>query len=134
MAFVSLIRTEELISILDANRARHRTVFEAALDGFHQEAVRLLSERAEAVRNGTVKGSIHVTMTAPADHSPDYTRVIRMMQFHLAAGEATIKLDEQDAARYILDDWEWSPHWRRLSSTYAGETYTTNYGELNPED
>ena len=119
------VKKDELISVLKANRDRHRTVFLAALEGYRQEALRTLKEHIRAIEEGRTP-AIVITLARPEDHTRDYDHVIGMLEMH--QGDE-FRLDGQTYRNYVGDDWSWKRQWAKLSSTYANQSYTVNYGE-----
>jgi hypothetical protein len=119
------VKVDELLTILKANRAVHRTVFEAALEGWQRQA-RVDVERIATDLAAGRYPKISLNLPLPADHTRDYDRVIRMVTLH--QGEEIV-LSEEDAAQYIEDDWQWKRQWLSHSSTYAAKSVFDNYGD-----
>jgi hypothetical protein len=124
------VKKDELLKVLQENRAKHREVFEAALDGYRTYAVKVLNEKVKALSRGK-QPEIRIMIDRPEDHTRDYDRVIGMVQ----ADQAELfELSETDFAQYWEDDWSWKRQWAKLSSSYATESYTANYGAVPPDD
>jgi hypothetical protein len=124
MSFTVSVKTAELIAILEKNRARHRKVFEAALEGWKAQALEALERKAESLRRGRIP-ELHIALVTPQDRSGDYDRVIRMLAMH--TGEE-IELDEAEAAMYVEDDWGWTRQWTGTVTSYASDAYLASYG------
>lgn len=120
-----LLDKTELLKILRENRSKHQKVYEKALEGFQDDAKRQLESELDRIKRGDYK-SVVVRMTAPQNHTRDYDRAIRMVQLHR---DNTIRLSEQDAARYIEDDWGWKQEWLQNSTQYAAATVQEFYSE-----
>lgn len=118
------VRKDELLEILRENQARHRAVFEAALEGFRTEAQRQLNLTIDAIRKGS-RRTVYVRLEAPEDHTRDYRRIVRMVEMHQ---DDTITLSEEDAACYIEDDWAWKRAWLANSGSYAAASVAEAYG------
>jgi hypothetical protein len=119
-----------LITKMAENRDNHREVFEAALDGYRDEATRILENKIKALAAGK-NPDIRILLDRPTDHTRDYNRVIGMLEAH--TGD-TIELDEQTYAQYVDDDWQWKRQWAQTSNTYAGAKYSEVYGVDIVED
>lgn len=120
-----IVNKDELLTILEDNRARHREVFEAALEGFHEEAQRQLRATVKRVRDG-LRQDVLLRLQAPQDHTRDYDRAIRMIEMH--QGD-TMTLSEEDIAQYVMDDWGWKGLWLQNSGSYAAASVAEHYGE-----
>lgn len=116
----------EVLKILEDNRARHRRVFEDAIKGYREEAIRELDERIQALKNGKLP-SLRIGLIAPQDHTRDYDRVIRMIK--MDHGDTWV-MTETEFAQYIEDDWDWKRQWLISNSGYAAATVKAEYGEL----
>jgi len=119
----------ELRAIVQANRDRHRSVFEAALAGYKQEAVRQLEAHIDLIKRGKV-GQVQFFLPAPADHTRDYDRVLRMIDLEV---EDFVILDEGHFQQYVQDDWRWRREFLSTSNTYAADAVATAYGEVVEE-
>lgn len=119
------IAKPKLLKILIENRERHRRAFAAALDGWREEAEKQLSETLGALRAGK-RPQIRLHLPVPEDHTRDYNRQITMTELH--AGE-TLKLSESDAAKFVMDDWDWKRQWLLSNSAYASAAIQEEYAE-----
>jgi hypothetical protein len=120
------VKKDELIAKLKENRDRHRTVFLAALEGYRAEAYRVLSSYIKQIEEGrTPVFSVGTLLSRPEDHTKDYDHVIGMLEMDQSD---VFRLDQQTYRNYVGDDWSWKRQWAKLSSAYAGRSYTENYG------
>jgi hypothetical protein len=124
------VKKDELIAVLRANRAKHRAVFLDALEGYRKEAVRQLKAHIRAIEEGRTP-MIRVILSRPEDHTPDYDHVIGMLE--MDQGDV-FRLDQQTYRNYVGDDWAWKRQWAKLSSSYARDSYTSNYGAADEDD
>ena len=115
----------ELLAKLEENRTKHRTVFEAALAGYRQEALERLEYRVTQLENGKLP-ALNIGLMAPEDHTRDYDRIIRMVQMH--TGDA-FTLSEADFSAYVMDDWSWKRQWVISNSGYAAAVVEQVYGD-----
>ena len=113
-----------LIKTMETNRSNHREVFEAALEGWRNEATELIGDTFAALQRGKTP-NIQIILPRPEDHTRDYTRVIGMLKADIGD---TYELSETDYSQYVDDDWSWKRQWAMSNSGYAGATYAEVYG------
>lgn len=121
-------KTQGLLDIVQANRDKHRAVFEAALAGWKAQYIAALEKKVEALKAGRIP-ELHIGLANPTDHTADYDRAIRMLKLHLDAGQETIRLPEDVASQLVDDDWGWKRQWSQTSSSYANDAYVSAYGD-----
>ena len=101
------VKKDELLAIMRTNRDAHWAVFEKALLACREDILATLDRELQRAREGhPIRVSYH--FPRPEDHPPDYDRVIRMLEMSV---QQVIDLDEEDFARYVMDDWEWKRMW-----------------------
>lgn len=120
----------DLMDTLQVNRQKHRAVFEAAMEGYARQAREILEEQLAIVQRGGRPRQIRISLFRPEDHTADYDRAIRMIELHVPD---TIELSEADAAHFLMDDWDWTRAWRKMSSGYAAGATEQAYGEIDDE-
>ena len=123
------VRKTEILAVLQGNRARHRRVFEAAIDGYREEGTRRLEKLLETLRAGKLP-AVTIHLPLPQDHTRDYDRVIKMIE--MDTGD-TWTMSEQDFARYVEDDWDWKRHFLTTSSAYAAGSVKAEYGDFDED-
>jgi hypothetical protein len=128
MAYEMIITVDkaDLLVKLRENREKHRTVFLAALDGYKKQATEILKSHIRAIEEGRTPLLV-ISLARPEDHTRDYDRVIGMLEMD-KSGE--FRLDAVTYGNYVNDDWRWKREWARMSSSYARDSYTSNYGEI----
>lgn len=105
----------ELIKKLQANRAKHREIFEEALEGYRKAIVAELERRLEAAKaNKRVEHYINILQ--PQDQTKDYDRAIGMLEMSL---DGKVELTEQDYMCYVLDDWGWKKQFFATNALYS---------------
>jgi hypothetical protein len=119
------VSKQELLRVMKENRSKHRTVFLAALEGYRQEARRVLENELKRIADARRPHEIRILLAVPEDHTRDYDRVIGMLE--MDTGD-TFALDERTYAEYVTDDWGWKRAWASTASIYAAESYAANYG------
>jgi hypothetical protein len=114
----SKITKENLLERLEANRARHREVFELAINAYKDKMTDLLENLIERAKNGQVipqKALYDLPM--PEDHTNDYDVAIEQLKLDV---RKKFFLSERDFRRFVMDQWEWQQSF--TSNTVA---YTT---------
>ena len=111
-------RTETVLERLQANRARHQVVVAEARAGYLEAAIRALKARLKRLDKGE-QVALVFDLRVPIDRTPKYDTAIAMLSLHRAAGGETIELTASDVQCYIEDQWDWSPEWRAVNSTYS---------------
>jgi hypothetical protein len=124
------VQKSALVEQLTANRAKHRAVFEKAIEGYRKEATKQLDALVTELKAGRAP-KIRVILPLPVDHTRDYDRVLKMLDLHI---HDTYRLDEADVARYIEDDWDWKREFIRTSSAYAADFVEANYPVSDPDE
>jgi hypothetical protein len=124
------VNKAELLTKLRENRENHRTVFDAALEGWRVEALARLEEKTAALKAGRLP-DIKISLAMPQDHTKDYDRIIAMVEMHT---RDYFTLSEYDFQSYVMDDWDWKRQFVRTSSSYAAATVSRVYGDDAADD
>ena len=101
-----------VINQLLENRKVHRQKFEEAMDGYRDEAVRVLEKHIENIKNNEPQ-QVYLNLPLPEDHSEDYDRAIQMLEWSL---DDEVILNQREYSTYIMDDWGWK---QDFDSTWA---------------
>lgn len=120
-----LVEREKLIAKITANRAKHIATYEAALIGWRKKLAAALHEFGKkyvAISAKVMAGKDPQYPSLPHKPKPEsyvkhYDQVIGMLKMSV---EKTVKLNAQDYARYILDQWEWSEQFANSTVGYGG--------------
>lgn len=112
---ITIVKKDELLERIRANRATHRQIFEEAIEGYRTAAVQALNEKIDEVKSGRIV-SILVKLPVPEDHTDEYDRVIDMLEMDQ---RDEIELDEYTFAQYVRDDWGWKDHFVTTNSRYS---------------
>ncbi len=121
--FTVVINKMELIEKIQANRDKHRAIFEEALEGYRQAAITAFSERLDKIK-ARKPFTINFNLHEPQDHTGDYDRVLTMLKMHQGQ---TLELGQEDFAMYVLDDWSWKRQWIASNTQYS-QTLSSNAG------
>lgn len=109
------IEKSELLAILKANRDAHQGIFQEAVRGYRDHALRVLEEHITRIKSGS-RERVYVSLPEPEEHTREYDRAIRMVELH--TGD-TVTLSEADCASYVMDDWAWKRQFLTSNSTYS---------------
>jgi hypothetical protein len=106
-----------LMDILVENRRQHRVDFEETWIGYKTIVVGKLTDLLYSAQAAEPPNPIPAAIFAspPSDHTEDYDRILGMLEM---SSSATIELNEQDYAKYVLDQWDWKPQWETTASAY----------------
>jgi predicted component of viral defense system (DUF524 family) len=120
----------DLLAILTENRAKHRTVFEAAFAGYKDQAKKILRAHLRDLNAGRAP-ELRILLSRPQDHTADYDRIIKMLELDV---NEQFTLPEERFAQYVMDDWRWKRDWLRMSSQYASASTQEAYGVIEDDD
>ena len=109
------VRTETLISHLKDNKVKHVAEYNAAVEGFKDEMVRVLQEELKKAKQGELK-MLSLTLYAPTSHETEYQEAIDMLEFSV---DETIQLDTQSFKAYFKDEWDWTGHFKSMVTAYS---------------
>lgn len=105
----------DLLKKLEENRAEHREIFEEAVTGYKEQAIKLLEQHIKRIKNGKME-QVVVSLPVPEDHTIDYDRVIAMLNMHV---EDTVQIPEDEFRAYVMDDWNWRRQFLASASSYS---------------
>jgi uncharacterized protein YozE (UPF0346 family) len=109
------VRKEELLERLKENRAGHRELFLKAQDGYREKAIKELESALDRAKNQTAE-RVYVALPFPEDHTKDYDHIIAMVEMSI---DDLFELNQNDFARYVLDDWEWKAAFTQSVMAYT---------------
>lgn len=111
------MRKEKLLEVLNKNKNAHRDLFLKAQEGYREKAIEELEKALDRAKNHKAE-RVYVALPWPEDHTSDYERIIRMVEYSV---DNIFELDEQEFARYVLDNWEWKKQWTATSAAYLSQ-------------
>jgi hypothetical protein len=112
------VRRAELLAKIHINRDAHRALFLKAQEGYRKLVIEELDKMlADAKAGRQISRSIN--LAEPVDHSPDYDRVITMLEMSV---DDTVILSAEECSQFILDNWEWSKLVNYTHQCYAAGT------------
>lgn len=110
------VSKEQLRQKLEENRAEHHKIFEEAVEGYRDEAIRQLNDHVERIKANNKVVRISVYVMPPEDHTADYDAAIQMIKW---ADGSKIELDEKSFRNFVLNDWDWTQSFLHTNSMYS---------------
>lgn len=110
----------ELISTLEANRTKHRQIFEEACEGYQKAVIKELETQLKRARAG-IRQTMQIIIPAPIDQTKEYDRAIAMLKMSV---DKEVELSERDFQCYVLDDWDWKMNFLASSRHYSERAAT----------
>jgi hypothetical protein len=105
-------------------------VFRAAVEGYREQAERLLIAELTAIQQGRTP-ELRIILSRPRDHTRDYDRAIRMLEMDT---RDELTLDERTFGQYVMDQWQWKSDFLRMSNSYAAGATEEAYGVIEDDD
>lgn len=110
-----------LLEILRENRSKHHQIYEEAIEGYRDAALRELESQIDSLKADDRKPvEIYFRLQRPTNQLADYDRVIGLLNM---SDEAKVPLSDVEYASYVLDQWSWRNQFiasnRMYSSTAA---------------
>lgn len=109
------VDVDKVLNTLRENRDAHRAIFEEALEGYRSVVIDTLEQQLARAKAGK-KINAYIQFSQPEDHTSDYDRVIRMLEW---TTDHEITLSEHDFAQYVLNDWKWQQQFLTSNSAYS---------------
>ncbi len=119
------VSKSKLLSVLKTNRAKHREIFLKAQKEYRKAAIKELDAMLAEARDGK-KIRRSVNLIQPQDHTSDYDRAIRMVEWSI---DDNIELSEQEFAWYVQNHWSWFQQFRGSTVGYVGTSYFKDFDE-----
>jgi hypothetical protein len=104
----------DLRNRIQENRNAHRGIFEAAIDGYREEATKFFEEQLAKAKAGKVFNN-YFSEPIPEDHTKDYDAVLDMLDMDK---RDTITLSAGQFRQYVRDEWGWKQDFMATSSNY----------------
>ena len=109
-------KKSDLVTILRRNRTLHEETFAAAILGYTAEATEKLRRKIQSVLSDPEGTNLYFSIEKPINSIAEYDRAIRMLDMEI---EDTVTLSQDEFARYVDNDWEWSSTFQRVSNNYT---------------
>lgn len=109
------VEKKQLLETLKANREKHINTFEQVLSDYRDEAVRLLEEHIDRIRNGNVE-KVSVTLPPPKNYETEYDKAIAMVEW---SQDTLIDLEDHVFEQWVLDNWHWKHEFHQTNMLYS---------------
>ena len=109
------VNKAELLTTLEANRAKHRQIFEEACDGYQKAVIKELEAQLKRAKEG-IRQTMLISIPAPIDQTKEYDRAVAMLKMSV---DKEVLLSELDFRCYVLDDWDWKQRFLASSRAYS---------------
>lgn len=106
-----------LLEKLHENREAHRKTFEEALEGWHQEILKVLEAQIERVK-ADKRHNPQWNVPMPQDHTREYDKVIDLIEASL---DDEFELAMIEFNCYVRDDWGWKADFLYTASNYINK-------------
>lgn len=107
--------TMELIQRVTSERAKHRKLFEEAVDRYKEKVLVELEEFARRIKAGE-QVRIISSLPVPEEHTEDFDRVLDMLQM---TTDKQIELDEAQFDCYVRGRWHWMQSFASNTISYT---------------
>lgn len=104
----------DLVTILQVNRAKHASDYETAKKGFRKLLVEELEGKLRAAKAGE-KVELRFENQSPKSYIEEYDDVIEMLQM---ATNNEIELTHVQYKQWVKDEWDWKEHWSLSNIAY----------------
>jgi proteasome lid subunit RPN8/RPN11 len=111
------VNREELLSILNGNRDKHKQEFEEAVTGWKEQALEAMKNAVAEFENDNFH-TTHplVTLPKPTAHLRDYDLAIRMLEMSV---DTDIEIEQHDFNCFVMDEWQWKAGFAQTVSNYT---------------
>lgn len=121
------VNKEELLKVLEANKATHVAEYQEAIVGYRIALKKAFKKSVSRLKKTTDKELPGFNFSAeftglprPQDHSREYDIAIRMLGAEIAE---QIDLTEDEFRQYYFDEWSWSASAKMSNSTYSTSNF-----------
>ncbi|MDA8309802.1 MAG: hypothetical protein M0Z46_04180 [Actinomycetota bacterium] len=109
------VNRDELLKVIEQNRAHHHEVFEKALGKFREAVLEDFEAKIEILRKGKIPDT-YLRLTRPEDHTGTYDTVIGMLKM---STDEVVELGTDEYANYVQDQWSWTRQFRSTAASYG---------------
>ena len=106
---------EKILKAIKANMAAHKKVVKEAQKGFRKQAIGLLEEKLDALRDGEMV-AFPIFLQLPEDHLEEYQVMVEMLEM---STDEEISLTHSEYNRYVRDRWDWRSQWLHANAPYS---------------
>lgn len=108
------MKTSKLKEVLEKNRISHKKIYDEAIKGYNEDAVKFFKEQAKKASAGE-EFNPYFQETKPEDHTNDYDTAIEMIEFSV---DDEVTLKQREFVQYVRDGWDWKNTFVAISSNY----------------
>lgn len=119
-----VVKKDELLTRIRANRENHTKIFEEAMVTYRQMAIEELDKMLAEARAGK-RIRRQLQLVEPMNQCREYDRVIAMLEM---STEDEIEISQGEFACYVLDQWAWRQQFLSSNSLYSS-TIQSSMGE-----
>lgn len=120
-----VIKKDDLLEVLRANRETHREVYEEALGKYRDKLIGKLRHEVEKLErddrwNELAEGGapkVTIDLPVPEDHTKEYNRAISMLEMDT---RDEIELEDYEFTQFVEDEWDWKRRWAANTASYTG--------------
>jgi hypothetical protein len=117
------VKKDELITVVEQNRAKHQVVYEKATKDYRTSLIGLIEDKLKAAKAGE-DVSHRINISKPMQFMKEYDSVLAMLKMSI---DTEIELTPHEFNQYVQDEWGWKEDFfsntrslRRMSETYGG--------------
>lgn len=110
------VKKEEVLLVLNENRAAHKAAFDEANANYRADCVTAMRKRADEIEGGADIDTLF-TLPKPEDHSDDYDDAITALEHHQ---DDVVELDfDGDFQKWMLNKWHWDRSFLANTMSYT---------------
>ncbi len=97
------VKKDQLITVVEENRAKHAAAFEKAQKDYRVALVGLIEDKLKEAKKGDDVDH-EIDIVQPTENLKDYDLVLSMLKMSV---DATVELTANEFAQYAKDEWHW---------------------------
>lgn len=107
----------ELLTIVRANKEKHITEFNEAVEDYKKAAIKLAEENLALAQTGDLEkiARTRAMPSKPTSYEDSYTRAIRMLELSV---DEVIEVEEDVFNQLVLDEWTWKHNFTATGALY----------------
>lgn len=110
------VAKNKLVEALTANRATHVQQYEAALEGYYEQAAKEVRRLARRVKDREEDGDLSIFLRKPISYESSYTTALEMLMWE---ENDYVTISQGEFTQYIQDAWAWKQGFAETNSTYS---------------
>ena len=109
------VKKEILMAKLQENLKKHVEDYKEAMNGYKEQALKVLNEQLECIKNGELLDIGKLNFQTPRSYEKEYKKAIGMLEM---SEETIITITAEEYDSYILDEWSWKDEWIFRNTQY----------------